>query len=48
MKRHGVFCALLCVMSCMAAEECQMLLPEAKQTLAYYQGVKELRSKSNS
>ena len=31
MKRHGVFCALLCVMSCMAAEECQMLLPEAKQ-----------------
>ena len=31
MKRHGVFCAFLCVMSCVCAEECQMLLPEAKQ-----------------
>ena len=31
MKRYGIFCALLCVMSCVCAEECQMLLPEAQQ-----------------
>lgn len=31
MKRYGILCAFLFLMSCVAAEECQMLLPEAKQ-----------------